>query len=310
MTNAKRKPSKKKYIKRDIYQEVTDRLIALIESDNLPWVKPWENTDSRAYSGAELPYNPTTGSNYTGINVVLLWGISQAYGSNAFLTYKQAQAAGGNVKKGEKGVPIIYWNISKKENDKGEDESFAFLKQYTVFNIAQCENLDPEKIKVAPPVEKCESPAPVIDKLIELNGIKVIYGGNKAMNNDGLNLVRMPMPEQFKSADHFAGTALHEFTHWTGSPQRLSRDKRPKGATEAELKRSYAFEELVAELGSAFLGAELGIAPLDVHNAAYLQSWLQCLKDDKKAIFKAAKLAQQAANYLQGRHDDNPHAGV
>lgn len=270
-------------MKRDIYQETTDRIVTALEAGKAPWLRPWR--DSKTGSAME-PYNAVSGRPYNGINLLILG--TMPYAECGWLTFKQAKDLGGNVRKGETGTQIVFWKFDHKDEETGKVIPLA--RAYTVFNIAQCENLDETKIK---------RPAPAIPGQTNINilaaniGAVVQHGGSKAFFSPSRNVVVMPDSEAFKSKEHYASTLAHELTHWTGHESRLNREFGKRFGDKA-----YAFEELVAEIGSAFLCARLGVPMEGLQHSDYLASWLEVLKADKRAIFTAASKAKQAALFL------------
>jgi antirestriction protein ArdC len=277
---------------RDVYQSVTDSIVSLLERGAAPWRKPWN--DSNAVSAA-MPFNAVTGRHYSGINVPLLWGDAQekGYPTNGYVTYCQAQERGGFVRKGEHGRMVIFWKFQdvteRKPDGTEEQRTVPFARAYTVFNVAQVSNIGETKAgEILQPVE----PDNVIS-WCESVGVPVRHGGNRAYYVPSLDYITLPRPEQFRSVASYHATALHELTHATGHESRLNRRFGARFGDEA-----YAFEELCAELGSAFLCASIGIenAPLEDH-ASYLDHWLKILKNDKRAIFTAASQAQKACDY-------------
>ena len=280
--------------KRDKQQEITDKLVALIESGQLPWRKPW--TDSQGVG--VMPSNAISGKDYSGINVVLLW--MSEFTDNRWLTFKQAQDLGGNVMKGEKSEFITFYKQCSKEttNNDGtkEKSNYSMLKFYSVFNIEQCEGLNMDKVKGSAPtplVEPVEAKSVALDVALAC-GAEVRHGGNTACFIPSADLIKMPNYEQFGDGTDYANTLLHELTHWTGHNTRLDRLKAKRHGDSA-----YAFEELIAELGSAFLAAEYGVELRDIEHASYLQSWLKALKNDSKFIFQAAAAASKAQKLIR-----------
>ena len=283
------KPTK---ARRDLHQEVTDKILALMESGQLPWEKPWKRGQNRA--DGLLPYNAVSRNNYSGINLALLWATSGDYTNNQWVTFKQAIDLGGNVKKGEKGTGIVFFKPWKVEDKKtGEDKYIPLLKPYTVFNIDQCEGLTLPDLK---PVEPPEDPRGAVLEIANANSVNLEHGGDRACFIPSRDRVQMPHFQNFKSEQHYSATLAHELTHWTGHKDRLNRDLSGMFGCE-----KYAKEELIAEMGSAFLMAELGLEYEARHHAAYLQSWIKGLKEDKKFIFQAAAAASKATALLQGR---------
>lgn len=278
----------------DLYQTVTDKIIASIEQGTLPWVKPWKG-DTRT-GNASLPFNAVSGKNYRGVNLMLLSlaGMSD-FTSNAYVTYKQAQKLGGNVKKGETGYIVVFWSIVEKKDSNGEKTNIPMLRYSTVFNVDQCEGIDPSKIK-SPIVPEVKSTSAL--QLAELNGAKVNHGGDKAFYAPLFDQITMPHQDQFKSEDDYNATLFHELTHWTGHKSRCNRDFANRFGSEA-----YAFEELVAEMGAAMLCANAGIEYTTQHTA-YIAGWLKVLKDDKRAIFTASKQAMLAVDSLTHQDDE------
>ncbi|MDI1297248.1 MAG: zincin-like metallopeptidase domain-containing protein [bacterium] len=276
---------------------MTDRIIAQLEEGTLPWVRPWDN--GKAALG--LPRNGGTGRRYSGINVLILWHrlFEQGYGSQRWLTYRQAQALGGNVRKGEQGTTVCYADrFTPKDGDTvrigpdGEPRQIAFLKRFTVFNIDQCEGLD-----VAPSTDPVATWNPAIsvpraEALIAASGADIRIGGGEAYYAPQDDYIRVPRPEHFHEPINWYRTALHELGHWTG--HRLRLDRLPDDGFGSP---AYAREELIAEMASAFLCAELGIVPT-VRHADYLGAWLSVLREDSRAIFRAASQASKAADYL------------
>lgn len=284
-------------MKTDLYATVTAKILAELEAGAAPWVKPWSGV---AY-GAAHPHNATTGRAYSGINVVLLWMAQSeaSYPAARWLTFKQALEVGGNVRKGEKGVKVVYVNAVEREqeNAAGELETrrIPFLKQYTVFNVAQCENL-PARIIGGEPVEprNADQRAELVDQFLQVTGARFIEGG-AAYYRPGSDDITLPPFEAFTGADHYYATAFHELGHWTGHKSRLDRNLRGRFGDDA-----YAAEELVAELAAAFMCAEFGFDG-ELRHAGYIDHWIKLLKADNRAFFTAAAKAQQAVDYLRGQ---------
>lgn len=286
---------------KNIHEEVTAKIIAAIESGTAgKWTCPWDRTGANG----RFPLTPLriTGQGYQGINVLILWSAAyeRGYKARHWLTYKQAQELGGNVKKGEKAEHVVY--VGRAEDKKapkdenGKAKTFSFLKTYAVFNVEQCEGL-PAHLYPAP-----EAPRVPIkwDNVAELEAfaantrIKVEVGGVRASYSPILDRVQMPDRDRFPAPEAYYATLWHEFTHATGASHRVGRDLSGRFGDVA-----YAAEELIAELGSAFLCAHLGIdkEPREDH-ASYIKTWLELLKSDSKAIFTAASAAQTAINWI------------
>lgn len=275
---------------RDIYQETTDRIVAAIERGTTPWLKPWNGK-----SGGMLPFNAVSGRPYNGINLLIL-GISD-YSSLGWLTYKQAASLGGNVRKGEKGTTIVFWQFNKgKDKVTGEAKVIPFAKAYTVFNVEQCEGLDASKILIPAPAIAGKTWA---NDIAARHNVTLEHGGNQAYFNPSRDFVRMPSAADFKTPEAYQSTLAHELTHWTGHKARLAREFGKRFGDSA-----YAFEELVAEIGSAFLCAAHGVAADRLQHPQYVANWLQVLKDNKRAIFTAASKAKAAAEYLTAEAEE------
>jgi antirestriction protein ArdC len=282
-------------MKRDLYEDVSRRIVAELEAGAAPWIKPWS-----ASPGANTPCNAATNRPYSGCNVVLLWMAQTAgYRTPRFLTFKQALELGGNVRKGERGTKV-YFVKQLQVRDKGaEDDTTTrlvpMLREYTVFNVDQCENLPAHVVTLGDvkPRNVDERDA-TIDEFLASSGATITEGAGEAYYRPGNDIISLPRFEAFKNAAHFYSTAFHELGHWSGHPSRLARDLRHRFG-----ERAYAAEELVAELCSAFLCAEFSIDG-DLRHAGYIQNWIGLLKADSRAFFTACSKAQAAANYLRG----------
>ena len=279
-----------------LYDEVTVRIISELEEGRFPWVQPWSN----AAASPGLPRNATTGRAYSGVNVLILWGavIAGAYPNQGWLTFRQALAAGGCVRKGEQGVTVCFADRFTPEAEKQRSveqgdaaRAIPFLKRFVVFNVAQCDGL-PESLSAdAPPLPEREL-APIAENLIAATGADFRIGGVRAYYDVAGDFVQVPPQPAFKHQIDFYRTACHELAHWSGHASRLARTFGARFGNSA-----YAREELCAELTSAYLCAALGIVPT-VRHADYLGSWLAVLREDSRAIFKAASQASTAADYL------------
>lgn len=285
-------------VKRDLYQEVTDKLIAAIEAGTAPWQRPWQNV-----AAAGLPMNGTTQRTYNGVNALLLMMTAQSegYSDNRWYTFKQANELGAQVKKGSKSTPVYFFKMLNAKGEALEEGGAAdgeqprqipFLTEYRVFHASQIEGIEP----MAQPTRKW-TPLQAVQDLVERLKPDIRYGGNRAFYapGPGRDFIQMPPEGAFPSAEAFAGTLAHELGHWTGAEHRLNR-KFGTWGTEA-----YAAEELRSEICSALVCADLGIAtPIDNH-AAYIGSWLKKLREDKFEIFRAAKDARKMVDFLTGR---------
>lgn len=268
---------------KDIYEEITNKIIQSLENGVAPWVKPW------ATIGA--PRNAITGREYSGINTILL--AMTEFSSNQWLTFQQAKQAGGNVKKSEKGTTVVFFKtlkIEDKTQEQADEKIIPMLKTFTVFNTQQIENL-PAKFTESKPQQFNEFEQNPIAEFLLLQA-EVNYGSSRACFIPSLDKIQLPNKTDFKSNADFYATALHELTHWTGHKARLNRDFSGRFGDKA-----YAFEELVAELGAAFLCSHCEVNGQLQHDS-YIASWLKVLKSDKKAIFTASSKARQATEFL------------
>ena len=281
-------------MKRDLHAEVSARILAELERGAAPWVKPWSVT-----AGQNVPQNAVTNRPYSGCNVILLWlARSRGWPTPRFLTFKQAIEAGVNVRKGEHGTKVYFVKqLQIKEGDgSGSDTRLVpMLREYTVFNVGQCENL-PDTIKSGRPmrVRNPDTRDALADAFLRSTGADIREGHGEAYYAAGDDFISLPAFEAFKGADHFYNVAFHELTHWTGHKSRLDRDLKHRFG-----ERAYAAEELVAEVGAAFLSAEFGFDG-EVRNAGYIATWIELLKADKRAFFTACSRASKAADYLRG----------
>jgi len=282
--------------RQSLYGEVTQRIIAELEAGRLPWVQPWD----ASRCPCAMPGNAVSGRSYSGINVLILWaaGVEQGFTSQRWLTYRQAEQAGGHVRKGEKGAVVCYADrftpreeAQSARSEDREARTVAFLKRFTVFNIDQCEGL-PEDIAgpaVALDPVLCVEAA---DRVVAASGAELRIGGGEAYYAPAGDYVAVPLHAAFPEPINWYRTVLHELGHWTGHASRLGRDQSGQFGSAA-----YAREELVAELASAFACASLGIVPT-VRHADYVGAWLEVLRADDKAIFRAVSAASKAAGFL------------
>lgn len=273
----------------DTYELVTERIIAALESGVAPWRKPWR--------GGGEPRNAITGRRYHGMN----WFLLSCHGGEKFLTFKQAVDAGGNVRKGEKGCPVIYWNWFEMEKD-GEKKKIPFLKHFTVFSVDQCEGLnlasDETLGEVIPFIAR-----PDAEETIASTGAVISHGGGRAFYRPSTDSITLPEREAFNAPDEYYSTAFHELVHWTGHASRL---KRPGIESVAAFgSASYSKEELIAEMGAAFLSASHGINSCLDNSASYLQGWISALKGDSKLAIQAAGAARKAADFIMGKSETN-----
>lgn len=277
----------------DVYQKVTDQIIAQIEKGVRPWQKSWSTAPGSG--GMPLRHN---GEAYRGINVILLW--CAGYNNPYWMTFKQAQEYGASVRKGEKATKIVFYKtLEVQDRDNPEETAkIPMLKEYAVFNAQQIDGL-PDRFDIQSKIEDVNPDAAIqyCDDFLKNTNAKISHErGDRAYYRPSTDQIVLPEFEQFNDAVAYYGTALHELVHWTGHEKRCNRDLKNSFGS-----RDYAREELVAEMGAAFLCAALGIEaePREDH-AAYLKSWLGVLKEDKRAIFRAATMAQAACDHVWG----------
>lgn len=279
----------------DLYQSVTDRIVAALDAGAPPWICPWSGGP-----GASAPANLSSGRLYRGINVLLLNFETMlcGYDNNRWLTYRQAQALGAQVRRGEQGTPVVFFKLMELEGAADSANARArtdpkvvpLLRSFTVFNAAQVEGL-PEEL-LPPPPSADWSPVDEAEAVLTQSGAHLRHGGDRAFYSPVMDLIQMPEQSRFDSASAYYRVALHELTHWSGHQTRCNRPLQGRQHIEA-----YAFEELVAEIGSAFLCGHCGL-PGSLQHASYVQAWLQALRNDRRLIFTAAAQAQKAADYL------------
>ena len=282
----------------NLYDEITNRIVAELEAGRLPWVQPWGS--SGVVAPLAMPRNAATGRGYSGINVLILWGavVARGYSCQSWLTFRQAVGLGGNVRKGERGTTVVYADRfvpddeQRRARETGEDaQAVPFLKRFTVFSVDQCENL-PSDLVVAPPPVPEGLILPEVEALVRASGADLRIGGDRAFYAPALDYVQVPRPEAYFEPINWHRTALHEFGHWTGHASRLGRDLSGSFGS-----KQYAQEELVAEMTAAFACATLGIAPT-VRHADYIGSWLEVRREDNRAGVRAASAASKAADFL------------
>ena len=290
----------------NLYDEVTAKIVAELEAGRIPWVQPWGGALGQGGTVPGLPRNALAARAYSGVNVLILWGavIDGDFPSQSWLTFRQALDAGGCVRKGERGTTVVYADrfIPKGEAERAartEEDARAipFLKRFTVFNVAQCEGLREGLAADPAPLPPCEI-VPTAEALIAATGADFRTGGSRAYYSPAQDFVQVPPQPAFFEQINYYRTALHELTHWTGHKSRLARD-----FTHAFGTQGYAREELAAEMGSAFLCAALGIVPT-VRHADYIAGWLDILRADNRAIFRAASAASKAADFLLRLRDE------
>ena len=266
----------------DLYRAVTESIIAELETGAIPWVRPWKGRNL-------MPTNAATRKAYSGINIPILWYVAEkrGYTTQLWCTYRQALAMGAQVRKGEHAAHIVYTSSYTKVTDD-TPETLRFLKSYAVFNVAQLDGYTPPEEQFAPQIERHTR----ADHVITATGAVIHFGGSDACYIPSRDVVRLPSPDQFTDGGHYYATAFHELGHWTAHPSRLDRDLRGRFGGS-----SYAAEELVAELCSAFVCAALGIEG-ELRHAGYIGDWITLLKGDDRALFTAASKASQAADFI------------
>ena len=286
---------------RDLYQVVTDKIVAALEAGTPPWIRPW--------SGAleAIPTNGASRRPYRGINYVLLTLEAQLRGfsRNVWLTYRQAGELGAQVRGGERGTTVVLFKRHEVRAEPSDDNSelrvVPLLRSFTVFNVAQIDRL-PERLQ-QPAAETNEwLPEHAPEELLAKSGARVEHGGFAAFYSVAEDRIQLPERVLFADAGSYYATALHELVHWTGHAKRLDRQLGKRFGDAA-----YAVEELIAEVGSAFLCASCGIDGRLEH-AQYIGEWLKVLKNDKRAIFSASAKAQQAADYVESLARPAPQA--
>ncbi|CDX51849.1 conserved hypothetical protein [Mesorhizobium plurifarium] len=287
----------------DLYARITGRIVAELEMGVRPWMQPWQSTDGSGRVTRPLRHN---GLPYSGMNVLLLWSeaVARGFSNPMWMTFRQALELGGRVRKGETGSVVVFASrFTRTETDiRGEeiDREIPFLKAYSVFNIAQIDGLPDQFYQrqaepVRDPIDRIEH----ADRFFANTGAVIRHGGDRAYFASATDHIQMPPLQTFRDAASYVATLSHELTHWTSAPHRVNRDLSRYAKDSSERAR----EELIAELGSCFLCADLGIAPeLEPRpdHASYLGSWLKILGCDKRAIFSAAAHAQRAVAFLHG----------
>lgn len=300
--------------RQDVYIRITNNIVSQLEQGVRPWIKPWQAEHAAGRITRPLRHD---GTPYRGINVLSLWceAMARDFIAPIWMTYRQAQELGGQVRKGEKGSPVVYTNTYVKPDtdaatgDEAES-AIRFLKGYTVFNVEQIDNLPPHYLELAEPEPRLETPSRIAraEGFFAATGASIAHGGNRAFYRRSTDAIQMPPFEAFRDAESYYATLAHECVHWTGHEARLAREfgSRRFGS------EGYAMEELVAELGAAFVCADLdisvpsgdaddaGAAHLAQH-ASYIANWLKVLKHDSRAVFSAASHAQRGADFLRGR---------
>jgi len=282
---------------KDVYASVTNTIIAALEAGTPPWVHPWQSS-----SGSMLPLNLSSGRHYRGINVLLLSmrAVQCGYELNRWMTFSQAQALGAQVRKGEQGTEVVFFKMHEfgvgavdgiQAVRDAERKVIPLIRSFTVFNAGQIDGLPPALIPAPAAVHEWQ-PCEAAEAILASSGADIDYGGSRAFYSPSEDRIQLPLRGAFANSADFSRVALHELTHWSGHPSRCDRVLSSRVHIEA-----YAFEELVAEMGSAFLTDHCGL-PGALQHASYIESWLHALRNDKRLIFTAASQAQKAADFL------------
>lgn len=286
----------KKRVQRDIAQEITDRIVELLEQGVVPWVAEQDTT-----GGGSIPVNAASGNAYNGLNIINLW-IEQhrrGYGSSKWMTYKQAKEAGGNVRKGEKGALGIFYKTLEKETDKtdanGEavTDKIPMMRSFTLFNLDQIDGLEHLNDDAQRPRYDF-TPVEIGERMIEASGVPLSHGGVTPFYRPSTDSITMPERDRFAVSEDYYAVYAHELVHATKHASRC--DRKPYDSKLA--RGAYSFEELVAELGAVITCAHIGLPRVLDNHASYIEGWLSVLKEDKRAIFKAAAQAQKATDWI------------
>lgn len=282
----------------NVYESVTNRIIAQLEAGVIPWRKEWKTSGTHG-----LPFNHVTGKQYRGINILLL--MTSGFADARWMTYKQAQDVGANVRKGEHGTKIVFWSmfdVERETKDGGtEADRVPFMREYTVFNYEQIDGFAQPLPFEENPFEPIPAAHALADSYLTRAGIQLAHGGDRACYHPALDSIKMPNPGSFTNPDAYYSTLFHEMGHSTGHKSRLDRSK-DYDFNAAFGSADYSKEELVAEFTAAFLCGTVGISNdrVEANHAAYIQSWLKSLRNDSKMVVSAAQKAQRAADLIQG----------
>ena len=289
----------------DVYQDITDAIIADLERGCAPWAQPWDSA-----AGAvplTIPRNASTLRPYSGINILTLWSAvaKRKFTGHNWLTFPQALALGGAVRKGERGIAVVYADrftpeaMRERARETGDAaRSIPFLKRFTLFNADQCEGLplNPQASTPSP-----DAIIPAANVVIAATGADIRIGGGEAFYHPVLDYVQVPPVHSYFEPINWYRTVFHELGHRTGHPSRLNRDQSGAFGSSA-----YAREELAAEMAGAFVCASLGVTPT-VRHADYLSSWISVLREDNRAITRAASAASKAADHILQRREPDAH---
>lgn len=287
-------------MKVDVYERITGQIVSELEKGVRPWFKPWNAEHAAGRITRPLRSN---GIAYRGINVLMLWSEAMTKGFSApiWMTFKQAMELNAHVRKGENGSLVVSASTATRteadmETGNELEREIPFMKGYTVFNAEQVEGLPAQYYAKAEPRSETVQRIDRAETFFAATGVNIQHGGNRAFYTMAQDRVQIPPFESFRDPESYYAILAHEVTHASGAKHRLDRDLSGRFGSN-----SYAVEELIAELGAAFLSADLDLTPEPrTGHASYIASWLQVLKDDKRAIFTAAAHAQRAADYLNG----------
>lgn len=278
--------------KKSVYEDITERIIDALEAEVIPWARPWETAQYGQHR------NAVTDRPYHGLNIMLLnlAAITKGFVDPRWLTFRNAEKLGGHIKKGEKGVGIVFWKFHSAPRDEDiaagnvvDRNVIPFARMYTVFNVEQCEGIElPPLGKTVGFVGLENEEAEMIISLPE-----IVHGGSEACYSKSRDRIVMPCRESFETLVFYYSTAFHETVHWSGHQSRLNREFGLRFGDQ-----DYAFEEMIAEIGSAFLGSATGLPFENMRHPEYINTWLQIFKKDTRAIFTAATKAQVAANFI------------
>jgi antirestriction protein ArdC len=277
--------------KADVYEQITNEIVSAIEAGAGKYEMPWY--------ALSTPLNATSRKPYRGVNVLMLWAAARkhSYSSNEWATYRQWEETGAQVRKGERSTTVVFWKFydhseeQQEDSNTAEDRPHCFARCYHVFNASQVDDYVPQIPQRLSESERIQNAERFFTSLPAV----VKHGGDRAFYSPAGDFIQMPPFSQFKSPESYVAVRCHEVAHWSGAPSRLNRDLTGRFGDER-----YSMEELIAELTSCFLSADLQIhSEPRVDHAPYISSWVKVLKSDRKAIFTAASKAQEAATYLQ-----------
>jgi len=278
----------------DTYKIITNRIIDQLEQGFVPWHKTWAGSP-------ETAKNLISGQPYRGLNSLLLNCLS--FTSPYFLTFKQAKGLGGNVKKGEKGIPVIFWKFIEKENDGGRKKSIPICRYYTVFNITQCENIEIPQQEELNQIEF--NPIEKADQIVKSYKGKpeIKHESQRAFYSPSNDVINMPAKNSFESSENYYSVLFHEMAHSTGHEKRLNREEVSEPHFFGD--EVYSREELTAEITSLFLSCDAGISCEKIfkNSTAYIQNWIDKLRNDKRLIISASGKAQKAVDYILGKKE-------